>query len=94
LRAAGATGSKRTRPRECPPRSPLGTRGTRKRDRFEKPGLYADAGIPYYWRVEKDPRVHVSGLREGAYKLLADSETMLKVDEPFPIALPVQAITP
>jgi Uma2 family endonuclease len=70
--------------------------GTRKRDRFEKPGLYADSGIPYYWRVEKDPRVHVYayGLRGGAYQLLADSDTMLKVDEPFPISLPIEAIRP
>jgi Uma2 family endonuclease len=69
--------------------------GTRKRDRFEKPGMYADAGIPYYWRVEQDPvHVYAYGLRDGAYKLLADSDTVLKVDEPFPINLPVQAITP
>jgi Uma2 family endonuclease len=69
--------------------------GTRKRDRFEKPGLYASAGIPYYWRVEQDPvHVYAYGLRDGAYQLLADADTTLKLDEPFPINLPVQAITP
>jgi Uma2 family endonuclease len=69
--------------------------GTRKRDRLQKPAEYADAGIPYYWRVEQNPvHVYAYGLRDGAYKLLADSDTTLKVDEPFPINLPIQAITP
>jgi Uma2 family endonuclease len=27
--------------------------GSRAMDRFTKPGLYAGAGIPYYWRVER-----------------------------------------
>ncbi len=38
-------------------------------DRFTKPALYAEAGIPHYWRVESDhdgPTVHV-------YALAADS---------------------
>jgi Uma2 family endonuclease len=71
------------------------SRGTRKRDRLQKPAEYADAGIPYYWRVEQNPvHVYAYGLRDGAYALLADSDTMLKLDEPFPIALPIQAITP
>jgi Uma2 family endonuclease len=69
--------------------------GTRKRDRLQKPAEYADAGIPYYWRVEQNPvHVYAYGLRDGAYALLADSDTMLKLDEPFPISLPIQAITP
>ncbi|MEX2290321.1 MAG: Uma2 family endonuclease [Mycobacteriales bacterium] len=28
-----------------------------KTDRFAKPGEYAEAGIPLFWRVETDPRV-------------------------------------
>nr|WP_280726467.1 Uma2 family endonuclease [Kitasatospora sp. MAA4] len=27
--------------------------GSRSEDRYLKPGLYAEAGIPYYWRVER-----------------------------------------
>jgi Uma2 family endonuclease len=66
------------------------------RDRFEKPGLYASAGIPYYWRVEQDPTVHVYayGLREERYQLLADSDALLALGEPFPITLPIEAIRP
>jgi Uma2 family endonuclease len=38
-------------------------------DRFTKPALYAEAGIPHYWRVEggKDgPTVHVYALAPGS----------------------------
>ncbi len=42
---------------------------TRKTDRFAKPGEYAEAGIPLYWRIELDPepRIHGYRLRDGAY---------------------------
>jgi Uma2 family endonuclease len=42
---------------------------TRKIDRFAKPGEYAEAGIPIYWRIELDPgpRLHAYLLREGSY---------------------------
>ena len=38
--------------------------GTRRFDRFAKPGEYAAAGIPFYWRIEQDP-VHVYAYRIG-----------------------------
>lgn len=42
---------------------------TRKTDRFLKPGEYAEAGIPLYWRVELEPEITIHGfeLRDGAY---------------------------
>lgn len=42
---------------------------TRKTDRFTKPGEYAEAGIPSYWRVELDPepRLHSYRLQARAY---------------------------
>lgn len=42
---------------------------TRKTDRFAKPGEYAEAGIPFFWRVELDPelRVHAFALQDGTY---------------------------
>jgi Uma2 family endonuclease len=70
--------------------------GTRTRDRFAKPAEYAAAGIPYYWRVEQNP-VHVFAYRlatNGTYELAAESTELLKLDEPFPIALPISEITP
>ncbi|GAA2516823.1 Uma2 family endonuclease [Pilimelia columellifera] len=76
--------------------------GTRRTDRFAKPGEYAAAGIRHYWRIEQDP-VHVyayrlsdrpgrSGYRE--YELVADSADSLKLTEPFEISIPISQITP
>jgi Uma2 family endonuclease len=76
--------------------------GTRRVDRFAKPGEYAAAGIRYYWRVEQDP-VHVyayrlgerlgpSGFRE--YELITDAADLLDLAEPFEIKLPIAEITP
>jgi len=46
---------------------------TRKTDLFAKPGEYAEAGIPLFWRVELDPDlvVHAFRLTAGAYAEVA-----------------------
>jgi Uma2 family endonuclease len=76
--------------------------GTRRTDRFAKPGEYAAVGIPHYWRIEQDP-LHVYAYRLGGrpgptgdrqYELVADSDDVIKLTEPFPIELPVADITP
>lgn len=36
---------------------------SRKTDRFTKPGEYAEAGLPLFWRVETDPEVLVLAYR-------------------------------
>jgi Uma2 family endonuclease len=72
------------------------SRGTRRRDRFEKPADYAAARIPHYWRIEQDP-VHVFAYElgeDGTYKLAADSETELVLERPFEIRLSIADITP
>jgi Uma2 family endonuclease len=72
------------------------SRGTRRRDRFEKPADYAAAGIPHYWRVEQDP-VHVYAYElgeDGTYRLAAESETELVLERPFEIRLTIADITP
>jgi Uma2 family endonuclease len=42
---------------------------SRKTDRFAKPGEYAEAGVPLFWRVELEPElaVHAFRLSSGAY---------------------------
>lgn len=42
---------------------------TRKTDLFAKPGEYAEAGIPLFWRVDLEPElvVHAFRLEEGRY---------------------------
>jgi Uma2 family endonuclease len=68
---------------------------TRKRDRFDKPGLYAAAGIPHYWRIEQNP-VHIFAydLVDGRYEPAADSAEELVLSKPFEIKLPIRDITP
>ncbi|WP_030489064.1 Uma2 family endonuclease [Micromonospora chokoriensis] len=75
--------------------------GTRRVDRFVKPGEYAAAGIPFYWRIEQDP-VHVYAYRAGdrvgpsgerLYELVADSADVIELTEPFEIKLLVAEIT-
>lgn len=69
--------------------------GTRRRDRFTKPGLYAEAGVPHYWRIEQEP-VHIFAydLVDGAYQLVGDSDSVLKLTAPFEIELPIRDIAP
>ncbi|MEH1168823.1 Uma2 family endonuclease [Micromonospora sp. CPCC 205539] len=76
--------------------------GTRRIDRFAKPGEYAAAGIPYYWRIEQDP-VHVYAYRIGdrvgpggerQYELITDGADVIELGEPFDIKLPIAEITP
>jgi Uma2 family endonuclease len=57
-------------------------------DRTMKPQLYAEVGIPHYWRIELEPelvavRYH---LHEGAYVEAARSPR-IEVGEPFPFAV-------
>jgi Uma2 family endonuclease len=76
--------------------------GTRRIDRFAKPGEYAAAGIPFYWRIEQDP-VHVYAYRIGdrvgpggerQYELVADGADVIELTEPFDMKLPIAEITP
>jgi Uma2 family endonuclease len=69
--------------------------GTKRRDRLEKPALYAQAGIPHFWRIEQDPvHVHAYDLVDGKYQLAAESAEELVLKAPFGIKLPIRDITP
>jgi Uma2 family endonuclease len=64
---------------------------TRSADRFAKPALYAEAGIPCYLRIELDP-MHVVAYRlppDGMYVEVGQAYPggVLKLDEPFPIRI-------
>ena len=67
-------------------------------DRVTKPTLYAQAGIPYYWRIEVDGGLTVHTHRlDPAAEIYAETgrwtET-IQVGEPWPVELPVSRITP
>ncbi|MEH1126285.1 Uma2 family endonuclease [Micromonospora sp. CPCC 206061] len=69
--------------------------GTKRRDRLEKPGDYAAAGVQHFWRIEQNP-VHIFAyeLAGDAYKLVADATDELALDRPFNLRLPIRDITP
>jgi Uma2 family endonuclease len=72
------------------------SKGTRRRDRIQKPAEYAAAGIRHYWRIEQHP-VHVFAYElgaDGSYRLVADSAEELVLEKPFEIRLPISEITP
>jgi Uma2 family endonuclease len=58
---------------------------SRKTDRFAKPGEYAEAGIPLYWRVETDPDLLLVAYRltHGAYEQVALVEDVGDVPVPW-----------
>ena len=71
-------------------------RSSRTDDRFRKPGLYAQAGIPHYLRVELDPP-HVVAYRlgaDGVYEEAGRAEPgqVLTLTEPFPITIDPAAL--
>jgi Uma2 family endonuclease len=65
---------------------------SRTRDRKEKPGLYAAAGIPHFWLVDNvDGKtvVEVWKLNQelGSYELVGQFDKRLEVEDPFPVAM-------
>lgn len=60
-------------------------------DRAVKPVLYAEAGIPVYWRVEVHgtPRIVASSLSRGRYvtRTTLDAGTLGRITRPFPVEL-------
>jgi Uma2 family endonuclease len=72
--------------------------GSKKMDRVRKPALYAEAGIPCYWRIETEPEIVVHAGRlspNGAVYRPAGSFTdVVQVDQPWELKLPIAEITP
>ena len=70
---------------------------SRTRDRKDKPGLYAAAGIPHFWLVddvEGTTVVEVWKLdhRLGLYDLLGRFDRRLEIEEPFPVVLDLRKV--
>jgi Uma2 family endonuclease len=78
--------------------------GSRRRDRSVKPYMYAEAGIPHFWRIETANyrgrskelpvvvRHELVGLAE--YQVVAEvgAGQTLQVDEPFPVSFDPAAL--
>lgn len=70
--------------------------GSHTEDRVTKPALYAQHGIPYYWRVELGPlRVRTHRLGNGdAYQETASGGERLVSSAPFAVDLPLADLLP
>nr|WP_221375503.1 Uma2 family endonuclease [Actinoplanes polyasparticus] len=69
--------------------------GTKRRDRLEKPAVYASVGIPHYWRIEQNPvHIYAYDLVGGRYELVADADEELVLTAPYELRLPIREITP
>jgi Uma2 family endonuclease len=72
---------------------------TRSIDRVLKPTLYAQAGIPFYWRVEWEDEglvvytYKIDPVRE-VYSATGRWTKFVDTGEPFPVNLPISRITP
>ena len=66
-------------------------------DRVLKPALYAEAGIPYYWRIEPgDPTVvhsYALDLGSGLYRPTGEHDRVIEVDAPWAISIQIADIT-
>lgn len=74
------------------------SQGSRSDDRFRKPGIYAESGVPSYWRVERDdanlPVVHEfrrDGDR-GVYLPVAQHEGVLRTEVPYPVEIDLKQV--
>ncbi|MFD8478896.1 Uma2 family endonuclease [Kitasatospora sp. NPDC059673] len=72
--------------------------GSKAADRFTKPGLYAEAGVSSYWRIERGvddiPVVHEFRLdqEQGVYLPVAVHEGLLRTDLPFPVEIDLKRL--
>ena len=57
---------------------------SRKTDRFAKPGEYAEAGIPLFWRVETEPDVLVVAHRLAAGRYVEVARVRAQGEVPAP----------
>jgi Uma2 family endonuclease len=69
---------------------------SRRYDRLLKPALYAEAGIPAYWRVElsPSPAIHVYALAPAGYALehTVRGPTSTRLSAPYPLHLAAEAL--
>jgi len=64
---------------------------THPQDRIIKPGIYAEAGIGFYWRLELESRPHLiaSTLTHGKFRntITALSGDATLIPDPFPVEI-------
>jgi Uma2 family endonuclease len=65
------------------------TPATRRYDRVLKPSLYAEAGIPWFWRVEPGPLLRTFELGAARYRAADTIEGAepIALDAPYPVRI-------
>jgi len=95
---AAARGPSRFSPHEVVLVVEIVSPGSQTMDRFAKPALYAEAGIPFYWRIETvdgiEVHTHRLDVSTGTYVENGLFTTLIDVGEPWPIKIPIGRITP
>lgn len=68
---------------------------SRRYDRLLKPALYAEGGIPAYWRVELGPSpvIRMYELTNAGYELTRTVDGPEHVNTPYPMWLPADKLT-
>jgi Uma2 family endonuclease len=71
--------------------------GSEKRDREDKPLIYAAMGIPSFWLIERGPDlapiVHEHHLYGGAYRLMQTHIGRVTTEMPFPLDVRLPVVT-
>lgn len=69
--------------------------GSHLEDRATKPALYAQYGIPHYWRIEpQPPLVSVYGIGQGDCYQMIGAGPRLSVSEPFAFHVAIAELLP
>lgn len=71
---------------------------SRAMDRVMKPALYAQAGVPFYWRVETEDGIAVHTHRldpaREMYASTGEYASTIECDDPWSISIPITRLTP
>jgi Uma2 family endonuclease len=67
-------------------------------DRVMKPALYAEADIPYYWRIETADGIQVHTYKldpvASVYRENGSHDATIETDEPWAISIPIAEFSP
>lgn len=95
--AAAARNPRRYEPHEVVLAVEIVSPTSRAMDRVLKPALYAEAGVPFYWRVEAEEGIVVHTHRldaAGVYAPTGEFASTIETSEPWPITIPIARLTP
>jgi Uma2 family endonuclease len=95
---AASRGDRKYQPHEVVLAVEVVSPGSQTLDRITRPALYAQAGVPFYWRVETESGivVHTHRIDPEAelYQPTGMFTEIIETGEPWEISVPIARITP